>query len=76
MIFWENKMQKIPYALVIWSLMYIQVCTHSNFAYIVGMLSRYLSNPGIDHLKETKQVLWYLQRTKELHAHISEVRSV
>ncbi|KAM7523740.1 hypothetical protein LguiA_013642 [Lonicera macranthoides] len=73
--FEKNNMQKIPYALALWSLMYIQVCTRPDFAYIVMMLSRYLSNLGIDHLKATKQILWYLQKIKELHAHISEVRS-
>ena len=26
-----------------------QVCKHSDIAYIVGMLGRYLSNLGIDH---------------------------
>ncbi|RVW80008.1 Retrovirus-related Pol polyprotein from transposon TNT 1-94 [Vitis vinifera] len=38
------------------SLMYAQVCTHSDIAYIVGMLGRYLSNPGMDHWKKAKRV--------------------
>ena len=42
-------MQKIPYASVVGSLMYAQMCTRSDIAYIVGMLGRYLSNPGMDH---------------------------
>ena len=38
-------MQQIPYASVIGILMYAQVCTCLDIAYIVGMLGRYLSNP-------------------------------
>ena len=37
----------------------------SGFAYIVGMLGRYLSNPGLDHWKTVKRVMQYLQRTKD-----------
>jgi len=56
-------MQKIPYALAVGSLMYAQVCMRSDIAYIVGVLGRYLSNPGMDHWKETKRVIRYLKRT-------------
>ena len=43
-------MQQIPYASAIGSLMYAQyVRAHPDIAYIVGMLGRYLSNPGKDH---------------------------
>ena len=58
-------MQKIPYASVVGSLMYAQVCTRPDIAYIVGMLGRYLSNQGLDHWKAAKRVMWYLQRTKD-----------
>ena len=44
-----QEMQKIPYASAVGSLMYAQVCTRPDIAYIVGMLGRYLSNPGMDH---------------------------
>ena len=44
-----QEMQKNPYTSVVGSLMYAQVCTHPDIAYIVGVLSRYLSNPGMDH---------------------------
>ena len=57
-------MERFPYASAVGSLMYAQVCTHSDIAYIVGMLGRYLSNPGMDHWKKAKRVMWYLQRTK------------
>ena len=44
--------------------MYAQVCTRPDIAYIVGMLGRYLSNPGKDHWIAAKRVMRYLQRTK------------
>ncbi|KAL5562820.1 hypothetical protein UlMin_032567 [Ulmus minor] len=48
----SQEMQKILYASAVGSLMYAQVCTRPDIAYIVGMLGRYLtcyeaSNQGI-----------------------------
>ena len=60
-----QEMEKIPYSSAIGSLMYAQVCTRPDIAFIVGMLSRYLSNPDIDNWKAAKQVMRYLQGTKE-----------
>nr|CAN75475.1 hypothetical protein VITISV_006889 [Vitis vinifera] len=61
----KKDMERFPYASAIGSLMYAQVCTRPDIAYIVGMLGRYLSNPGMDHWKKAKRVMWYLQRTKD-----------
>ncbi|CAH9103289.1 unnamed protein product [Cuscuta europaea] len=58
-------MKLIPYASVVGSLMYAQVCTRPDIAYVSGMLGRYQSNPGLDHWKAAKKVLRYLQGTKE-----------
>nr|XP_027090449.1 uncharacterized protein LOC113711484 [Coffea arabica] len=63
--FEKKEMQKIPYASAVESLMYAQVCTRSDIAYITGMLGRYLSNLRLDHWKATKRVLRYLQKTKD-----------
>ena len=60
-----KEMQKIPYASAVGSLMYAQVCTRPDIAFIVGMLGRYLSNPGMDHWKAAKRVMRYLQKTKD-----------
>ncbi|RVW20741.1 Retrovirus-related Pol polyprotein from transposon TNT 1-94 [Vitis vinifera] len=61
----KKDMERFPYASVVGSLMYAQVCTCPDIAYIVGMLGRYLSNLGMDHWKKVKQVMQYLQRTKD-----------
>ncbi|KAK6162664.1 hypothetical protein DH2020_002505 [Rehmannia glutinosa] len=44
-------MKNIPYASAVGSLMYAQVCTRPNIAFVVGVLRRYQSNPGINHWK-------------------------
>ncbi|CAH9090786.1 unnamed protein product [Cuscuta epithymum] len=61
----KEQMKLIPYASVVGSLMYAQVCTRPDIAYVSGMLGRYQSNPGLDHWKAAKKVLRYLQGTKE-----------
>ena len=58
-------MQNIPYASAVGSMMYAQVCTRPDIAYILGVLGRYLSNPGMDHWIAAKRVMRYLQRTKD-----------
>ena len=58
-------MKTIPYASVVGSLMYAQVCTRPDIAFIVNVLGRYLSNPGHDHWVAAKKVMRYLQRTKD-----------
>ena len=57
-------MNNIPYALVVGSLMYAKVCTRFDIAFAVGMLGRYQSNPGINHWRDAKKVMMYLQGTK------------
>ena len=60
-----QEMQQIPYASAIGSLMYAQVCTRSDIAYIVGLLGRYLSNPRKNHWIAAKRVMRYLQWIKD-----------
>ena len=48
----KNKgetISQIEYARVIGSLMYLMSCTRPNIAFSVSRLSRYTSNPGVDH---------------------------
>ena len=61
----KKQMDKIPYAYAVGSIMYAQVCTRPDIAYVVGLLGRYQSNPGIDIWKVVKKVLSYLQGTKD-----------
>ena len=60
----HKRMQDIPYASIVGSLMYAQVCTRPDISFAVGVLGRYQSNPGMEHWKAAKKVLRYLQGTK------------
>ena len=44
-----QEMRKIPYSSIIGILNYAQVCTRPDITNIVGILSRYISNPSMDH---------------------------
>ena len=63
--FKREHMKNIPYTSAIGSLMYAQVCTIPNIAFVVGVLGRYQSNPVIDHWRAAKKVMRYLQGTKD-----------
>ena len=68
--FEREQMKNIPYASAVGSLLYAQVCTRPDIAFVVEMLGRYQSNPGLGHWKLAKKVIRYLQETKELHAYV------
>ena len=42
----KEKMSKVPYASAIGSLMYVMMCTRPDICYVVGLVTRYQSNPG------------------------------
>ncbi|GAA0152795.1 hypothetical protein LIER_37562 [Lithospermum erythrorhizon] len=50
----ELSMKNIPYSSAVGSLMYAMVCTRSNIAHVVGVVSRYLSNSGRYHWEAVK----------------------
>ena len=63
--FEKEQMKNIPYASVVGSIMYVQIYTRPDIAFVVSMLGRYQSSPSIDHWRAAKKVLRYLQGTKE-----------
>ncbi|CAL9002147.1 unnamed protein product, partial [Prunus brigantina] len=54
-----------PYASLVRSLMYAQVCTRHYIAFSVSVLGRFQSNPGQAHWIAGKRVMRYLQRTND-----------
>ena len=50
----KEEMMKIPYASAVGSLMYAMVCTRPDIAHAVGVVSRFLSNPGKEHWNDVK----------------------
>ncbi|XP_074376969.1 secreted RxLR effector protein 161-like [Apium graveolens] len=58
-------MKAVPYASACGSLMYAMLCMWPDICFAMGMVSRYQSNPGHEHLSAVKIILKYLRRTKE-----------
>ena len=56
----------VPYASVVGSLQYAQVCTCLDLAFVTGLVGRFQSNPRTEHWKLVKKVLRCLQGTKSL----------
>jgi hypothetical protein len=53
----KEKMSKIPCALAVVSLMYAMVCTQIDIAHSVGVVSRFLANPGKQCWQSVKWIL-------------------
>jgi hypothetical protein len=53
-------MKTVPYASAFGSLMYAQLCTRPDFAFMTGMLDRYQKNPYISHWNGIKKALRYI----------------
>nr|GEW31659.1 retrovirus-related Pol polyprotein from transposon TNT 1-94 [Tanacetum cinerariifolium] len=61
-----EKMDRVSYASVVGSLMYAMVCTRLDLAHAVGVVSRFLSNPGKKHWEAVKWIFRYLRGTSKL----------
>ena len=61
----KERMSRIPFASVVGSLMYAMLCTRSDICYVVGIVSRYQSNPGEEHWIVVKHIHKYLRRTRD-----------
>jgi hypothetical protein len=55
-----DQMKSVTYASAVGSLMYAQVCTRTDLAFVTGMLSRYQKNPGVSHWNGIKKALRYI----------------
>jgi hypothetical protein len=44
-----DQMKMVPYASIVGSLRYTQVCTRPNLSFVMGVLGRYQFNPGKEH---------------------------
>ncbi|KAL2253255.1 UNVERIFIED_CONTAM: Retrovirus-related Pol polyprotein from transposon TNT 1-94 [Sesamum indicum] len=59
------KMRVTSYASAIGSLLYAMICTRPDIAHAVGVVSRFMSNPGVMHWEAVKWILRYLRGTKD-----------
>ncbi|CAM8906112.1 unnamed protein product [Rhodiola kirilowii] len=62
----KHKMNDIPYDIVVGSVMYDMLCTRPDLAFALGVLSRFMSNPGNAHWTAMKYVLKYIAGTQNL----------
>ena len=61
-----ERMDRIPYASAIGSIMYAMLCTRPDVSYALSSTSRYQSNPGEEHWIAVKTILKYLRRTQDM----------
>jgi hypothetical protein len=56
-------MSKVPYYSAEGSLMYTMVCIRSDITHAIGVVSKYMSNPIVEHWNAVKWILNYLRGT-------------
>ncbi|GKC11943.1 hypothetical protein Tco_1008725 [Tanacetum coccineum] len=60
------RMKGVPYASAIDSIIYAVRCTRPDVAFSQNLMSRYQHNPGKSHWTIVKNILKYLQNTKDI----------
>ena len=60
-----EDMKSVPYAPTVGSLMYAMVATQPDIAHAVGVVNRFMHNPGRSHWNVVKHVFRYLVGTKD-----------
>ena len=61
----EEDMSRVPYPSVVGNLMYAMVYTKPGIAYVVGVLSRFMSKPRKEHWTRVKRVFRDLHGTSD-----------
>ena len=62
----KERMNNVPYASAIRSLMYAMLCTWPDICFAVGLVNHYQSNPGPIHWQAVTRIFRYLRGTCEL----------
>ncbi|GJX02490.1 retrotransposon protein, putative, ty1-copia subclass [Tanacetum coccineum] len=61
-----TRMQNVPYASTVGSIMYAVRCTRPDVAFAQNITSRFQQNPGKPHWTAVKTILKYLRNTKDM----------
>nr|GEZ10934.1 hypothetical protein [Tanacetum cinerariifolium] len=61
-----QRMQRVPYASIVGSIMYAVRCTRPDVAFAQHLCSRFQQNPGENHWTAVKTILNYLRKTKDM----------
>ncbi|XP_038896314.1 secreted RxLR effector protein 161-like [Benincasa hispida] len=62
----KEYMYRVPYATAVESLMYAMVCTRSNLAHTVSVVSRFMGQIGKEHWQVVKRIFRYLRGTSDV----------
>ena len=62
----RTRMNMIPYASAIGSIMYTMLCTRPYVSYALSVMSIYQSDPGMGHWVAVKNILKCLRKTKDV----------
>jgi histone deacetylase 1/2 len=57
----DDEMIKFPYQQSMGSLMYTMLCTRSDLAYSISVVSQHMANPSLEHWITVKRIFQYLQ---------------
>nr|GEW74389.1 integrase, catalytic core [Tanacetum cinerariifolium] len=60
------EMSQVPYASAVGSLMFAMICTRPDIAHAVGVVSRYMAEPGREHWEAVKRILRYIKGTSKV----------
>ncbi|GJT06832.1 retrovirus-related pol polyprotein from transposon TNT 1-94 [Tanacetum coccineum] len=60
------EMSRVRYASAVGSLMFAMICTRPDIAHAVGVVSRYMAEPGREHWKVVKRILIYIKGTSDV----------
>lgn len=61
----RREMSRVPYASAVGSLMFAMICTRPDIAQAVGVVSRFMANPGGEHWNTVKRILRYIRGTSD-----------
>ena len=61
----KKYMSRVPYENVVGNLMYAMVSTRPDISHAVGVVSKFMENPGEEHWRVVKWVLQYLRGTSD-----------
>ncbi|GJU85887.1 retrovirus-related pol polyprotein from transposon TNT 1-94 [Tanacetum coccineum] len=60
------EMSRVPYSSAVGILMFAMICTRPNIAHAVGVVSRYMAEPGRGHWEGVKRILRYIKGTLDV----------
>ncbi|GKC17975.1 hypothetical protein Tco_1014757 [Tanacetum coccineum] len=61
-----KRMQNVPYASAVRSIMYVVSCTRPDIAFMQNITSHFQQNPGESHWTAVKNILKYLRNTQDM----------